>query len=67
MAPCPLDAGHPEGTFYEGHFLKVLFDRMTRILDQVPGVASRGATGTYLGPHRALPFTLAQSGGAFSP
>lgn len=24
-------------TFYEGHFLKVLFDRMTRILDQVGG------------------------------
>ncbi|KAM6232329.1 FHF complex subunit HOOK-interacting protein 2B isoform 4-T4 [Spheniscus humboldti] len=33
-APQPLDACHPEATFYEGHFLKVLFDRMTRILDQ---------------------------------
>ncbi|NXE15800.1 F16B2 protein, partial [Lophotis ruficrista] len=33
-APRPLDACHPEGTFYEGHFLKVLFDRMARILDQ---------------------------------
>ncbi|NXJ72955.1 F16B2 protein, partial [Rostratula benghalensis] len=32
--PRPLDACHPEVTFYEGHFLKVLFDRMTRILDQ---------------------------------
>ncbi|NWR58837.1 F16B2 protein, partial [Bucorvus abyssinicus] len=34
LAPRPLDACHPEVTFYEGHFLKVLFDRMTRILDQ---------------------------------
>ncbi|XP_063214972.1 FHF complex subunit HOOK-interacting protein 2B isoform X1 [Chroicocephalus ridibundus] len=33
-APRPLDTCHPEVTFYEGHFLKVLFDRMTRILDQ---------------------------------
>ncbi|NXF41500.1 F16B2 protein, partial [Nyctibius bracteatus] len=33
-APQPLDACHLEGTFYEGHFLKVLFDRMSRILDQ---------------------------------
>ncbi|XP_068277517.1 FHF complex subunit HOOK-interacting protein 2B isoform X2 [Nyctibius grandis] len=33
-APRPLDACHPEGTFYEGHFLKVLFDRMSRVLDQ---------------------------------
>ncbi|NXW06958.1 F16B2 protein, partial [Fregetta grallaria] len=32
--PRPLDACHPEATFYEGHFLEVLFDRMTRILDQ---------------------------------
>ncbi|XP_074973637.1 FHF complex subunit HOOK-interacting protein 2B isoform X3 [Phalacrocorax aristotelis] len=36
-APRPLDTCHPEVTFYEGHFLKVLFDRMTRILDQVIG------------------------------
>ncbi|XP_075031066.1 FHF complex subunit HOOK-interacting protein 2B isoform X7 [Calonectris borealis] len=35
--PRPLDACHPEVTFYEGHFLEVLFDRMTRILDQVIG------------------------------
>uniref|UniRef100_A0A8C3KEX5 Family with sequence similarity 160 member B2 n=1 Tax=Calidris pygmaea TaxID=425635 RepID=A0A8C3KEX5_9CHAR len=42
VAPRPLDACHPEVTFYEGHFLKVLFDRMTRILDQVPGVARHG-------------------------
>ncbi|XP_054081034.1 FHF complex subunit HOOK interacting protein 2B isoform X2 [Rissa tridactyla] len=34
LAPRPLDTCHPEVTFYEGHFLKVLFDRMTRILDQ---------------------------------
>ncbi|XP_075300921.1 FHF complex subunit HOOK-interacting protein 2B isoform X2 [Opisthocomus hoazin] len=33
-APRPLDACHLEGTFYEGHFLRVLFDRMARILDQ---------------------------------
>ncbi|XP_074784503.1 FHF complex subunit HOOK-interacting protein 2B isoform X1 [Athene noctua] len=50
-APRPLDACHPEGTFYEGHFLKVLFDRMTQILDQpyslnlqVTSVLSRLAT-----------------------
>ncbi|XP_055676391.1 LOW QUALITY PROTEIN: FHF complex subunit HOOK interacting protein 2B [Falco peregrinus] len=34
LAPRPLDSCHPEAAFYEGHFLKVLFDRMTRILDQ---------------------------------
>lgn len=34
LSPRPLDTCHPEVTFYEGHFLKVLFDRMTRILDQ---------------------------------
>ncbi|KAM9516507.1 FHF complex subunit HOOK-interacting protein 2B isoform 3-T3 [Guaruba guarouba] len=33
-APRPLDSCHPELVFYEGHFLKVLFDRMARILDQ---------------------------------
>uniref|UniRef100_A0A8B9NUW0 Family with sequence similarity 160 member B2 n=1 Tax=Apteryx owenii TaxID=8824 RepID=A0A8B9NUW0_APTOW len=33
-APRPLDACHPEAAFYEGHFLRVLFDRMTQILDQ---------------------------------
>ncbi|XP_051496856.1 FHF complex subunit HOOK interacting protein 2B isoform X2 [Apus apus] len=33
-APRPLDTCHPEVTFYEGHFLKVLFDRMSQILDQ---------------------------------
>ncbi|XP_042657471.1 FHF complex subunit HOOK interacting protein 2B isoform X2 [Tyto alba] len=50
-SPRPLDACHPEVTFYEGHFLKVLFDRMTRILDQpyslnlqVTSVLSRLAT-----------------------
>ncbi|CAM9766073.1 unnamed protein product [Bubo scandiacus] len=50
-APRPLDACHPEGTFYEGHFLKVLFDRMAQILDQpyslnlqVTSVLSRLAT-----------------------
>ncbi|NXT28168.1 F16B2 protein, partial [Syrrhaptes paradoxus] len=34
VAPRPLDACPPEAAFYEGHFLKVLFDRMSRILDQ---------------------------------
>ncbi|NXY18205.1 F16B2 protein, partial [Atrichornis clamosus] len=32
--PRPLDSCHPGAAFYEGHFLKVLFDRMSRILDQ---------------------------------
>ncbi|XP_027529400.1 protein FAM160B2-like [Neopelma chrysocephalum] len=32
--PRPLECCHPGGAFYEGHFLKVLFDRMSRILDQ---------------------------------
>ncbi|KAM3659254.1 FHF complex subunit HOOK-interacting protein 2B [Ammospiza maritima maritima] len=35
--PRPLDSCHcchPMVAFYEGHFLKVLFDRMSRILDQ---------------------------------
>lgn len=36
-SPRPLDSCHPGVAFYEGHFLKVLFDRMSRILDQVPG------------------------------
>lgn len=46
-SPRPLDSCHPGVAFYEGHFLKVLFDRMSRILDQVPGVR--------LGAHQALP------------
>lgn len=33
-APRPLDGCPPEGQFYEGRFLKVLFDRLARILDQ---------------------------------
>ncbi|NXX33874.1 F16B2 protein, partial [Nicator chloris] len=33
-SPQPLDSCHPGVAFYEGHFLKVLFDRMSRILDQ---------------------------------
>ncbi|NXR79537.1 F16B2 protein, partial [Pycnonotus jocosus] len=33
-SPRPLDCCHPGVAFYEGHFLKVLFDRMSRILDQ---------------------------------
>ncbi|NXO59161.1 F16B2 protein, partial [Aramus guarauna] len=37
LAPRPLDACRPEEAFYEGRFLKVLFDRMSRILDQVRG------------------------------
>ncbi|XP_029459700.1 protein FAM160B2 isoform X3 [Rhinatrema bivittatum] len=30
----PLEAGNMEANFYEGHFLKVLFDRIMGILDQ---------------------------------
>ncbi|NWI45053.1 F16B2 protein, partial [Picathartes gymnocephalus] len=33
-SPRPLDSCHPGAAFYEGHFLKVLFDRISRILDQ---------------------------------
>ncbi|XP_039943668.1 FHF complex subunit HOOK-interacting protein 2B isoform X1 [Hirundo rustica] len=33
-SPRPLDSCHPGVDFYEGHFLKVLFDRVSRILDQ---------------------------------
>uniref|UniRef100_A0A8C8YYB5 FHF complex subunit HOOK interacting protein 2B n=1 Tax=Prolemur simus TaxID=1328070 RepID=A0A8C8YYB5_PROSS len=32
--PAPLDPHEPERPFFEGHFLRVLFDRMSRILDQ---------------------------------
>ncbi|NXO11069.1 F16B2 protein, partial [Oriolus oriolus] len=32
--PRPLDSCPPGAAFYEGRFLKVLFDRMSRILDQ---------------------------------
>ncbi|XP_006625618.2 FHF complex subunit HOOK-interacting protein 2B isoform X1 [Lepisosteus oculatus] len=32
--PKPQESVHPNLDFYEGHFLKVLFDRITRILDQ---------------------------------
>ncbi|CAH6938960.1 FHF complex subunit HOOK interacting protein 2A [Phodopus roborovskii] len=34
VAPKPLENCDLEATFFEGHFLKVLFDRMGRILDQ---------------------------------
>ncbi|XP_041088432.1 protein FAM160B2-like isoform X1 [Polyodon spathula] len=30
----PLESSTPASDFYEGHFLKVLFDRLARILDQ---------------------------------
>ncbi|NXE02922.1 F16B2 protein, partial [Chaetorhynchus papuensis] len=33
-SPRPLESCPPGAAFYEGHFLKVLFDRMSRILDQ---------------------------------
>ncbi|XP_064224896.1 FHF complex subunit HOOK-interacting protein 2B isoform X4 [Aotus nancymaae] len=33
--PIPLDLHEPERPFFEGQFLRVLFDRMSRILDQV--------------------------------
>ncbi|XP_043359161.1 FHF complex subunit HOOK interacting protein 2B isoform X10 [Dermochelys coriacea] len=38
QAPKPLESCDPQAVFYEGHFLKVLFDRMTRILDQPYGL-----------------------------
>ncbi|XP_043392150.1 FHF complex subunit HOOK interacting protein 2B isoform X8 [Chelonia mydas] len=38
LAPKPLEPCDPQAAFYEGHFLKVLFDRMTRILDQPYGL-----------------------------
>lgn len=31
----PLDAHEPERPFFEGHFFRMLFDRMSRILEQV--------------------------------
>ncbi|XP_008575326.1 PREDICTED: protein FAM160B2 isoform X2 [Galeopterus variegatus] len=34
LGPTPLDLHEPEQPFFEGHFLRVLFDRMSRILDQ---------------------------------
>ncbi|KAB0396268.1 hypothetical protein E2I00_018974, partial [Balaenoptera physalus] len=33
-APTPLDPHEPERPFFEGHFLRMLFDRMSRILEQ---------------------------------
>ncbi|XP_037351654.1 FHF complex subunit HOOK interacting protein 2B [Talpa occidentalis] len=32
--PTPLDPHEPERPFFEGHFLRMLFDRMSRILEQ---------------------------------
>lgn len=37
LGPTPLDLHEPERPFFEGPFLRVLFDRMARILDQVAG------------------------------
>uniref|UniRef100_A0A2K5YD19 FHF complex subunit HOOK interacting protein 2B n=2 Tax=Mandrillus leucophaeus TaxID=9568 RepID=A0A2K5YD19_MANLE len=34
LTPTPLDPHEPERPFFEGHFLRMLFDRMSRILDQ---------------------------------
>uniref|UniRef100_UPI00398F6F0C FHF complex subunit HOOK interacting protein 2A-like n=1 Tax=Pristiophorus japonicus TaxID=55135 RepID=UPI00398F6F0C len=34
LAPSPLERCDPDATFYEGDFLKVLFDRMAQILHQ---------------------------------
>ncbi|KAM9622625.1 FHF complex subunit HOOK-interacting protein 2B isoform 1-T1 [Trichechus inunguis] len=34
LGPTPLDPHEPERPFFEGHFFQVLFDRMSRILDQ---------------------------------
>ncbi|XP_014652145.1 PREDICTED: protein FAM160B2 isoform X3 [Ceratotherium simum simum] len=33
----PLDPHEPERPFFEGHFLRMLFDRMSRILEQAGG------------------------------
>lgn len=35
LAPPPLDPHEPEQPFFEGPFLQMLFDRMSRILEQV--------------------------------
>lgn len=35
LALTPLDPHEPERPFFEGHFLRMLFDRMSRILEQV--------------------------------
>ncbi|XP_019322562.1 FHF complex subunit HOOK interacting protein 2B isoform X6 [Panthera pardus] len=35
LGPTPLDPHEPERPFFEGHFLRMLFDRMSRILEQV--------------------------------
>ncbi|XP_043309290.1 FHF complex subunit HOOK interacting protein 2B isoform X2 [Cervus elaphus] len=37
LAPPPLDPHEPERPFFEGPFLQMLFDRMSRILEQVIG------------------------------
>ncbi|XP_034878398.1 FHF complex subunit HOOK-interacting protein 2B isoform X5 [Mirounga angustirostris] len=34
LGPTPLDPHEPEQPFFEGHFLRMLFDRMSRILEQ---------------------------------
>ncbi|XP_029793103.1 protein FAM160B2 isoform X3 [Suricata suricatta] len=34
LGPTPLDLHEPERPFFEGHFLRMLFDRMSRILEQ---------------------------------
>ncbi|XP_044081127.1 FHF complex subunit HOOK interacting protein 2B [Neovison vison] len=34
LGPTPLDPHEPERPFFEGHFLRMLFDRMSRILEQ---------------------------------
>ncbi|XP_023491884.1 FHF complex subunit HOOK-interacting protein 2B isoform X3 [Equus przewalskii] len=36
----PLDPHEPERPFFEGHFLQMLFDRMSRILEQAGGPIS---------------------------
>ncbi|XP_074838110.1 FHF complex subunit HOOK-interacting protein 2B isoform X2 [Carettochelys insculpta] len=38
QAPRPVATRDPQAAFYEGHFLKVLFDRLTQILDQPYGL-----------------------------
>lgn len=48
----PLDPHEPERPFFEGHFLRMLFGRMSRILEQV---ANRTGPRPEGGAHRSTP------------
>lgn len=45
--PKPLEKCNLDLPFFEGHFLKVLFDRMGRILDQVCKAMAKTRFGIY--------------------